>query len=175
MGRADVVDAIHSLVAVVFVCKDGLIVMKRRESELLEPGIWAGPIGHMKKEETPEQAALREMWEETGMRASADELKPFNESEVSIADRNGRRHVLRFRRYSYRLDDSKSLADVRMSREHTEKRIVGFEELRRCYEHPSEFEQAFSQTGAKFIHDNYFGILSLCQNSTRTGWKKSRT
>ena len=167
-------EPVHSLVAIVLVCKDGLIVMKRRESELLEPGVWAGPIGHAKKGETYEQAALRELFEETGIRALLEELKPFNESEMSIADRNGRRHVLRFRRYSYRLDDAKSLADIQLSREHSEKRIVGFEELRRCHEHPSEFERAFSQPGAKFIQDNYFRIVSLCQDRKRAEWK-SRT
>ncbi len=171
MEKVEAVESVHSLVAIVLVCKDGLIVMKRRESELLEPGVWAGPIGHVKKGEAHEQAALRELFEETGMRASPEELKPLNESEISIADRNGRRHVLRFSRYSYRLDDSRSLADIQLSKEHTEKRVVGFEELRRCHEHPSEFEQEFSQSGAKFIHDNYFRIVSLCQDVKRTGWK----
>ena len=41
-----------------------------------EPGKWGVPAGKVKKEETPEEAAKRELFEETGISAQTSQIKP---------------------------------------------------------------------------------------------------
>lgn len=50
--------------------------------------IWALPKGHIEEHETPEQAALREVREETGLRTQLDEL--LGEVSYSFNNKHGR-------------------------------------------------------------------------------------
>ena len=43
-----------------------LLLLKRHASAELGPGLWGFPAGHINKNETPEQCALRELSEEIG-------------------------------------------------------------------------------------------------------------
>lgn len=46
---------------------DGKLLLLQQASHKLEPGRWGVPGGKLEKEETPEQAAVRELLEETGI------------------------------------------------------------------------------------------------------------
>lgn len=56
--------------------ESGVLLTKRA----VEPGLgkWAVPGGHLEHEETPEAAAVRELEEETGLRADRDDLVPLD-------------------------------------------------------------------------------------------------
>ncbi len=56
------------------VIKDGKIVVLRRKN-----GVWLMPKGHVDPGETLEEAACREVWEETGLRARVGALLGENE------------------------------------------------------------------------------------------------
>lgn len=69
------------------------IVMKDRRILLLwheKLGIWLYPGGHVEQNETPEQAAIREALEETGMKIrvlNPDRRKPMESKEASELSR----------------------------------------------------------------------------------------
>ena len=54
---------------------DQLVWMKRATNP--QKGAWAIPSGFMEKGETPEEAAARELWEETGARIDPKKLELF--------------------------------------------------------------------------------------------------
>jgi len=62
----------------VILVKDGkiLILLRSRESSW-KPETWGPPGGHVEKGETPEQAAARETFEETGLKVDPDDLTPL--------------------------------------------------------------------------------------------------
>ena len=51
---------------------DGRIFLLRRANTGYRDGEWAMPAGHVESGETPEQAALRELREETGVSAALE-------------------------------------------------------------------------------------------------------
>ncbi|MBN2543745.1 NUDIX hydrolase [bacterium] len=59
-------------VAVVFMKGDNILLVKRG----IEPnkGDWCLPGGFIENDETPEEAALRELWEETGLKGEIKEM-----------------------------------------------------------------------------------------------------
>lgn len=57
--------------------KDGkILVLKRSDTDDHRPGVWETVGGGMDKEESPQEALLREIAEETGLVASVN--SPFN-------------------------------------------------------------------------------------------------
>ena len=64
----------HPAAAVLYLQEDRLLLVKRGVAP--QKGLWALPAGFQEMDETPEQAARREMHEETGMQAK--ELKLFD-------------------------------------------------------------------------------------------------
>lgn len=54
-------------VAACYLAIDGKLLLLQRASNKLEPGRWGVPGGKLEKGETPEQAAARELSEETGI------------------------------------------------------------------------------------------------------------
>jgi 8-oxo-dGTP pyrophosphatase MutT (NUDIX family) len=52
-------------------CGDRWLLGLARKTDDDRTGKWVFPGGGMKSKETPEQAAVREVWEETGIRCSA--------------------------------------------------------------------------------------------------------
>ncbi len=60
---------------VVLLTKDGVVYLKRNDNDDIEPGKWCLPSGHVEKWETCEKAAIRELNEETGIKAEPNELE----------------------------------------------------------------------------------------------------
>ncbi|MFL0155777.1 nucleotide triphosphate diphosphatase NUDT15 [Mycobacteroides chelonae] len=68
MREPDICDRPHPGVGC-FVVKDGRFLMGRRRGAH-GTGTWSVPGGWIERGESPESAAMREVWEETGMRAT---------------------------------------------------------------------------------------------------------
>ena len=91
--------------------RDGTyLVLRRRDGRYLG-GQWDVPGGTVEDGETPAQAAVRECWEETGLRAVAGE----EVSHVENRDTHGR--DLTFHTLTYRLRLVGDTARVRLSPE----------------------------------------------------------
>jgi uncharacterized protein len=54
---------------------DGKLLVLQSAAGALESGRWGVPAGKLEKNETPESAARRELFEETGIEALSDDLK----------------------------------------------------------------------------------------------------
>ena len=67
----------HGISAIALVDKKGkLLIQKRSPNKKDEPNKWdLSGAGHIDIDETPEQAAIRELYEETGIKAELEELK----------------------------------------------------------------------------------------------------
>ncbi len=55
-----------------------ILLLQLPEDHVAEPGKWGVPAGKLEKNETPEQAAIRELFEETGIFVSISQLEPLN-------------------------------------------------------------------------------------------------
>lgn len=77
------------IVTVGLVSGDKLLTGKRRDN-----GLWANPGGHMDEgEASPEDAAIREVFEETGIKISKNQLKPIY-SEKLVSHRSNKEFVV---------------------------------------------------------------------------------
>ncbi len=56
----------------------GRILLLKRKSHKSDPGLWGLPAGKFEKNETPLQAALRELSEETGVVLDSSQITPFD-------------------------------------------------------------------------------------------------
>ena len=54
--------------------RDGRVLLGQRRADVPGGGRWAGPSGHAEPGEAPEETAARELFEETGVRATAERL-----------------------------------------------------------------------------------------------------
>ncbi|MDG6108656.1 NUDIX domain-containing protein [Dactylosporangium aurantiacum] len=67
--------ATYEVALVLLVDPSGAVLMQHRDAEApVSPNQWSLPGGHIEPGETPEQAAHRELLEETGL--TVDELRP---------------------------------------------------------------------------------------------------
>jgi 8-oxo-dGTP diphosphatase len=94
------------------------LLMKRAESKEMMPGRWEFPGGGIDEGETPEEAALREFEEETGLK---EEISFSGESAV-IDTKHGRIRIFPF------LVET-TAEEIVLSREHTEYRWIKKEDL----------------------------------------------
>ena len=67
----------HGISAIALIDTDGkLLIQKRSANKKNEPNKWdLSGTGHIDIDETPEQAAVRELFEETGIKVEIEELK----------------------------------------------------------------------------------------------------
>ena len=67
----------HGISAIALINKDGkLLIQKRSANKKNEPNKWdLSGAGHIDIDETPEKAAVRELFEETGIKVETEELK----------------------------------------------------------------------------------------------------
>ena len=78
------------VVAVALVDRDGRVLITRRPEGKPMAGLWEFPGGKVEQGETPERAAMRELWEELGVEPCPTCLAPF--AFASCPD--GERHLL---------------------------------------------------------------------------------
>lgn len=64
--------ATHSILC--YLIKDDKILLQRKSSGLIGEGKWNGPGGKMKENENPQDCAVREIMEETGVKISTPKL-----------------------------------------------------------------------------------------------------
>ena len=67
----------HGISVIALINKDGkLLIQKRSLDKKTEPNKWdLSGAGHINIDETPEQAGVRELFEETGIKVKTEELK----------------------------------------------------------------------------------------------------
>jgi 8-oxo-dGTP pyrophosphatase MutT (NUDIX family) len=75
--------------------RDGKVLIARR----IKPSIWSLPGGRVEPGETPAEAAVRELFEETGVVAEA--LGPAGETEVIRKDKTSGAIVARFHIHAF--------------------------------------------------------------------------
>ncbi len=83
-------------VAVFVWVKDRVLALQRVESAL-EGGTWDVPAGKAHAGERPMDAAVRELWEESGIEVKADQLEPLHRSYLSWEDMRAVQHMFRLR------------------------------------------------------------------------------
>ncbi|MCL4387572.1 NUDIX hydrolase [Candidatus Marsarchaeota archaeon] len=109
---------------VVVVTRDGVVYLKRNEDDDIEPGKWCLPSGHVESGEKYVSAAVRELYEETGIRAKPDELEHLGTFPYLLDG-------TKFRVWLYLVEKSAlGAGDVRVfEEEHSGKRCIGIEAL----------------------------------------------
>lgn len=106
------------------------LVMKRSDDEEIYPGIWQVVTGMIEPDESAQEAALRELHEESGLRPLEFYCLPYITSFFSIR-RNQLQHVPVFAAI---VDEN---AVVMLSDEHSEFKWVSFDEAIKLLPFPS--------------------------------------
>ena len=76
------------VVAAVMIDREGRILLARRPPTKALAGFWEFPGGKIEAEETPEEALVRELYEELGIKVNADDLLPLTFASHSYEDRH---------------------------------------------------------------------------------------
>ncbi|MEM0154653.1 MAG: NUDIX hydrolase [Methanothrix sp.] len=103
---------------------DGIIYLKRNEDDDIEPGKWCLPSGHVESGEAYKSAAVRELYEETGIKANPKELEHIGTFPYMLDG-------TMFRVWLYFVEKgSLSLNDVVVfEEEHSDKKCIGIDTL----------------------------------------------
>ena len=75
------------VVAAALIEADGRVLLQQRAPHRSMPGLWEFPGGKIEQGETPEQALVREIEEELGVRISAETLTPLTFASDALGDR----------------------------------------------------------------------------------------
>lgn len=106
-----------------FLEHEGKFLILLRHPDKTDGNVWGLPAGKVEKNETDEEAAIREVWEETGYRAEKKHLRLLGDYVFEFPDL-----YLEFPAYSLKL--AKPFTAQYRKDEHTEARWVTAEE---CY------------------------------------------
>jgi 8-oxo-dGTP pyrophosphatase MutT (NUDIX family) len=100
--------------------RDGVVYLKRNEEDDIEPGKWCLPSGHIERGEKYEEAAIRELYEETGINAEPEELKHLGTFPYFLDG-------IKYRVWLYFVEKGKlGFEDVRaFEEEHSGKKCIG--------------------------------------------------
>ncbi len=88
--------------------QDRILVVQRSQSEKFKPGVWGVPCGKVDPPESPPEAAIRELREETGLRGEI--IRPAGTSQFRSRWRGRRADNLQFN-YLMRVKPSSSHVD----------------------------------------------------------------
>lgn len=158
----------HFIVGILLLSKDGVVLLKRADNVRFEPGKWSSPGGHIENGESAEDAAIRELQEETGIRASKTDLIDFGPRKRAIKEPNGNESVIHSQHFGIRLPDGFNLEKIRLSSESQDKRVMSFDELKRYGDNPKEFADTHDISASKFVHDNYDRIVAICKGAKKS-------
>lgn len=101
-----------------------VLLIRRGKHDFPNPGAWGLPAGGVEPLETPERAAEREFWEETGIRVKADKLIMV---ENYFYDRLDKRiHIIEF---IYKVRLLKKRVEVQLDSDHDQYCFVMLREL----------------------------------------------
>ena len=103
---------------------DGVVYLKRSEDDDIEPGKWCLPSGHVESGETYKNAAVRELYEETGIKAEPEELEYLASFPYTLDGTRYKVLLYVVEKDTLGLEDVKIFAD-----EHSEKRCIRMETL----------------------------------------------
>ena len=102
--------------AAVFLYQDKQVLILRKSSGLRK-GEWASPGGHIEWGETPKQAAIRELEEETGII-----YHRLNKEETII---------LQYKNTRIYVNKIKKFPDIKLSEEHDASKIVNIKDIKK--------------------------------------------
>ncbi|MFB6292572.1 MAG: NUDIX domain-containing protein [Candidatus Nanohaloarchaea archaeon] len=120
----------------VAVVGDGEILLIKRGIKPAK-GKWSLPAGFIERDEPPEKAAVRELEEETGVRADPDELELM---DTVFMEQPGRGYVLGI---IYRIDREKTAGEPEAASDAVE---AGFHTIEEIQEAGDEFRVAYLET-----------------------------
>jgi len=99
--------------------KQKFLLMKRSEDRDLMPGKWEFPGGGVREDESPREAALRELEEETGFKAKI--IRTGEPEQIQAAGEEVKIHPFLV---------STTEKEINLSREHTEYRWLDIKDIR---------------------------------------------
>lgn len=133
---------VRSSVESIIMYSEKILLVKRSPDCKVAPGVWNVPAGKVKKDEKPEDAAVREPNEETGLVVCV--IKLLAEQTFEITD-NGKKVLRHMYTYLTELDnkkmaaekdakennskDKKSFPQVKLNNEHSEYAWVSLQDL----------------------------------------------
>ncbi|MCL5679728.1 MAG: NUDIX hydrolase [Candidatus Marsarchaeota archaeon] len=120
MEKNDYVDVAF----VIPVLREGVLYLKRNDNDDIEPGKWCVPSGHVEKGENYDAAAIRELEEETGLKAHASMLEYIGTFNHSLDGTDYRVWLYMIENRSLRIGDVKIFPE-----EHSDKKCVSIEAL----------------------------------------------
>ena len=109
------------------------LLLRRAPADEFQPGLFNMPMGHLRRGETYDHAAIRELREETGIRLRAEQLVYVGDYYLDVPkEGTGISVPFHFRQYVANLPKGIGEKDIKLSKDHTEARFIGFETLRKA-------------------------------------------
>ncbi|MCL4404486.1 MAG: NUDIX hydrolase [Candidatus Marsarchaeota archaeon] len=149
---------------------DGLVYLKRREDDDIEPGKWCLPSGHVEAGEANLAAAVRELKEETGITVNGNDLE-------YILDFSHNLNGTDYRVWLYSMQDSNlSINDVRVfPEEHSAKRAMEIDALRSMELMRGKGEFVLTEIDARIVREQIKNLTEKYAHKTaRENAQKSK-